>query len=486
MGNKSEEEAAEARGRKTLGIWAPQEGPQVDAITADWCPILLYGGAKYGGKTDFLLGDYLQDVLRYGKHWQGIIFRRALTEFTEIKLRSKELFYPCGATWHEQAHEWRFPNGAILRFKYLEKFEDISLYEGHSYSWVGIDELGDWDDQNAFFRCLSLNRYGRAAVKTLRLRATCNPGGRGHSWIKKYFIDPAPHGYEPLWDEVLKCYRLFIPARLEDNKIGLRNDPNYESRLMRAGSPALIKALRYGDWNVVAGAFFNTFSSANIIQPFEIPSWWTRFVAYDPGSSDPFCITWWAVSDGTISSYPKGALICYREWYGEKTIEDGERVRGLKLSVKQIAEGIAAREHGERIGYRVAGHDLWDTRKGPSDAELFGAYGIIWLRAEVKRKQGWRRMYEAITGEEGKPLAYWFSSCIKSIEHIPLLQHSTRDPEDVEDSPLDHAPDSCRYGINSRPYASNQPAEEKPFDSLFNPPSLEKMWKELDRGIRQR
>lgn len=656
MGSANKSTTREKERSGTLGIWTPQEGPQVDAITADWCPIVLYGGAKFGGKTDFILGDYLQDVIKYGQHWQGILFRRALTEFTEIKLRSKELYPKAGATWHEQAHEWRFPNGAILRFKYLEKFEDISLYEGHcvaegtpirmadnsikpiehvavgdlvqtlsgpkavtklwgssykecvearttkgvqrhplnhriltqlgwlsyaqlkqsvtcdnssaladlkdtlpetviarlvkegqdqageiqtyshpyswrvfksevatelvpctltpvgvckvydltvagvnhyisgpgfvnqnSYSWLGIDELGDWEDQNAFFRCLSLNRYARAHIPTLRLRATCNPGGRGHAWIKRYFIDPAPGGYQPLYDEVLKCHRLFIPARIEDNKVGLQNDPNYESRLMRSGSPALVRALRYGDWNVVAGSYFNTFSSRNVIRPFEIPHWWTRFVAFDPGSSDPFCLTWWAVSDGSIPPYPKGALICYREWYGEKTVEDGDRIRGLKLSVAQIADGIKDRERGEKINYRVAGHDLWDTRKGASDAELYASlHNIHWLKAEIKRKQGWRRMYEMISGEQELPLAYWFENCIKCIEHIPLLQHSTRDVEDAEDSPLDHAPDSCRYAINSRPYLTKEQSKKPTIEEVFRPASLNDLWSEHENQLRHR
>lgn len=441
-------------------VWTPQIGPQVDAITADWCPILLYGGAKYGGKTDFLLGDFLQDVEKYREHWQGIIFRRTLTEFTEIKQRADELFPKIGATKHELGNEWRFPQGAILRFKYLENFDDIRHYEGHSYSWVGIDELGDWEDPNAFFRCLSLNRYGRARIETLRTRATCNPGGKGHAWIKKYFVDPAPRGYTPIWDDVLKCYRLFIPAKLEDNQIGLRNDPGYEHRLMRSGSPSLVRALRHGDWNVVAGAYFSSFSSKNIIDPFEIPQHWTKFCSYDPGSSDPFSLTWWAVSDGSIPEYPKHSLICYREWYGEKDTLDGEKIRGLKLSLKEIADGIIYREGPERIQYRVAGLDLWDTRKGPSDAEMFIKLGIVWTRAEVKRHIGWRRMHEMIRGEDGVPRMYWFSSCPKCIEHIPLLQHDVRDAEDVADSPNDHDGDSSRYAVMSRFRANELPPEE--------------------------
>lgn len=463
-----------------VAVWTPQPGPQTDAITADWCPILLYGGAKFGGKTDFLLGDFLQDVPKYKQHWQGILFRRSLVEFTDIKLRAQELYPKAGATWHELSHEWRFPGGAILRFKYLERLEDISKYEGQSFPWLGIDELGDWEDQTAFFRCLSLNRYGRAKIPTLRLRASCNPGGRGHAWLKRYFIDPAPAGYKPIFDDVLKCNRMFIPAKLEDNKIGLINDPGYEHRLMRSGSAALVKALRYGDWNVVAGAFFHTFCNSNVIKPFEIPSYWTKFMAHDPGWSDPFAFSWYAVSDGE-SQYPRGSIIKYREWLGEKEGFDGERTRGIKLEFYKLLEGLKNREQGDKIAYRVAGHDLWDTRKGPSYAELFANNGIYFSKAETKRKLGWRLMADLITGENGIPKFYYFDTCPKSIEYIPLLQHDIRDPEDVADAPFDHLPDTDRYAAMSRSYPTNQPSTELSLQEKFKPPSVNELWEIRDR-----
>lgn len=493
-------DSASQETNKRQVIWTPQPGPQVDAITADWCPIVLYGGAKFGGKTDFLLGDWLQDVDTYREHWQGIIFRRALTEFTEIKLRAKEMFPKYGATWHEQAHEWRFHNGpngtvgSILRLKYLDKFEQISLYEGHSYSWIAIDELGDWEDANAFFRIVTLNRYARAPVPTKRIRASCNPGGRGHAWIKEYFIDPAPGGYEPLFDETLQCYRLFIPAKLDDNKIGLKNDPGYEHRLNRAGSPALVRALRYGDWNIVAGAFFSKFCNLNIVRPFEIKSWWTRFESFDPGYSDPFCHTWWAVVSEptqalTLASdephtIPKGSIVCYREWYGEKEKLDGERTRGIKLTIKEHAAGLHKRESGEKITYRVAGHDLWAVKKGPSDKEEFGDEKIYYGKAEITRQPGWRRLADRIEGVDDTPAIYWFESCHKCIQHIPLAQHDKKDAEDVEESPTDHTLDSCRYAVMSRPWGASKPARAKTLEENFKPPTVEQLWAQREQLMK--
>jgi len=86
--------------------WSPQPGPQTDAITADWCPELFYGGAAGGGKSDFLLGDFLQDVPTYGQYWQGVVFRRTYNELEDLLRRAREIFPISGGSWHEQAKTW--------------------------------------------------------------------------------------------------------------------------------------------------------------------------------------------------------------------------------------------------------------------------------------------------------------------------------------------------------------------------------------------
>lgn len=114
-------------------VWGPQPGPQTAAYYADWCPEVLFGGAKYGGKTDFLLGDYLSDVEEYHKHWQGILIRQSLPEFEEIVRRSHELYPKAGGEYAIQAKTWRFANGATLKLRYLERAQDFYKYNGHSY-----------------------------------------------------------------------------------------------------------------------------------------------------------------------------------------------------------------------------------------------------------------------------------------------------------------------------------------------------------------
>lgn len=443
---------------KQTALWTPQIGPQFNAIMADWCPCIFYGGGKFSGKSDFLLGDYLQDLATYREHWQGIIFRRSLTEFTELKLRSSELFPKIGGVWHEQKSEWRFPTFGtkdsipILRFRYLERLDDISQYEGHSYPWVGVDELGDWEDQNAFFRLFTMNRYGRFHIPNKRIRATGNPGGVGHQWIKEYFIDPAPMGSKILFDDKLKTNYMFIFGTCQDNKIGMQNDPGYWDRMNRAGSEEFVRGIKYGDWNAIAGAFF-AFRQHHIVPPFKLPNHWMKFMAMDYGTcgeADPFSIGWWAISDGITddnneSEFKRGDMIRYREWYG----------KGLpKMTVWEIAEGVKKYEQpGEKLAYRVAGGDIMQKRgTGPSVFEIFRDEGLFFQKADMRRDAGWQMLRGKLRGKgDNRPSLYVFSTCTDSINVIPTVQHSKKDPNDLQES-NDHIPEEWRYAVTSRPW----------------------------------
>lgn len=483
-------------------LWTPQPGPQANAIAADWCPIIFYGGGKFSGKSDFLLGDYLQDLTTYREHWQGIIFRRALTEFTELKLRANELFPKIGGKWQEQKSQWIFPDFGTkdqyptLRFRYLENLRDIRLYEGHSYPWIGVDELGDWEDQDAFFRLITCNRYGRYPIPNKRVRATGNPGGRGHLWIKKYFVDPAPMGSKLLWDSMLECNYMFILGTYRDNQIGMQNDPNYDKNLNRAGSKALVKALKEGDFNVVAGQFFE-FDYRHVIQPFPIPPTWTRFLSMDWGAcgeGDPFSIGWWALSDGTdadgtIPYFKRGTMIRYREWFG----------KGLKrVTVKEVADGIKERESREPKGCYIARFAGGDIKKkldqsGPSIFEKFADEGIDFLRADMNRAAGWLVMREYLRGEkqtiEGEaveiPKVFVTANCIDSIEIIPTIQYNPKDANDIEEV-NDDLPDEWRYAFMARTTVTDKPPQGKSLAERFKEPTINELWKMREKLRKRR
>lgn len=423
-------------------------GPQVEAITATWCPELLFGGARGGGKSDFLLGDYLQDVHTYGRHWQGIIFRRTLPELEQLRNRSATIYPATGGVWRASSNTWVWPNGAKLLMRYLERPQDATRYQGHQYSWIGWDELTQWASSKAYKELTACLRWAEADVKTKRIRCTANPGGAGHQWVKNRFIDPNPAGFMPIWDEETKSYRMFIPSKVVDNRILLASDPYYIARLQGVGSPELVRMWLEGDWNVVAGSYFPEFrTSLHVVAPERLPEHWTRFRALDWGSARPHCNLWFAVSDGT-HKYPKGALIVYREDYGAS-----EPNVGLKLTVEQVAKRILAKEErGERIDYSKADPAIFKADGGESFYERFRKCGLTYAPADNQRLPGWNMVRARLLGEDDRPMLYIFSTCTNLIRTLPALQHDDRRIEDVDTDGEDHAADALRYGVMSRPY----------------------------------
>ena len=463
-------------GQAAPAAWSPQPGPQTEAITADWCDELFYGGAAGGGKSDFLLGDFLQDVPTYSRHWQGVLFRRTYNELEELIRRSREIFPASGAVWHEQAKTWTWPNGASLRMRYIERDADATRYQGHQYTWIGWDELTQWPSDYGY-RFLRARLRSAHGVATKRIRAAANPGGVGHHWVKAYFVDPAPGGYVPVDDSVTKSKRMFIPAKLRDNTILLSADPTYGDRLRGLASDAMVRAWLEGDWTVIEGAYFDCWRyELHVLEPFEIPREWARFRSMDWGSSRPFSVGWWAIvsddyrtppqrrSGGTDKPrlLPRGALVRYREWYGMTSAFNV----GLKLTAEQVGEGIRQREKAGKdpdLRYAVLDPACFREDGGPSIAErlnktLLAAKLKPFHAADNARVPqrgsmgGWDQLRARLVGQDGLPMVYCLSTHAASIRTIPALQHDPAKMEDVNTESEDHAADEWRYACMSRPY----------------------------------
>jgi hypothetical protein len=437
---------------KYIPIWTPQPGAQLNAVMCTWCPELLYGGARGGGKTDFLLGDYYQDVPTYGQHWRGCIFRRSLPELDDIISRSLALFTQTGADYSKTRKLWTFKNGATLRFRHLERDEDAQKYQGHSYSFLGFDEVGNFPSIDPVLKIFACLRSAHD-IPTKRIRLTANPGGPGHSWVKARYIDPAPRGLAPILDPISNIERIYIPSRVTDNLILMRQDPMYVARLQQVGSAELVRAWLDGDWNAVQGAYFGEFGAQHIIRPFTIPDHWLRFGCFDWGSASPYCYLWCAVSDGTISGIPKDAIVVYREDYGQ-----GDDGKGRKWTAEQVAEHILSMQtKGETI-YSVGDPSMFKEDGGPSIAERMAKVGLRMRPADNKRIAGWDAIRQRLKGTfddyagENRPLLYIADVCKHLVRTLPNLQHDSRHPEDLDTTAEDHAADALRYGVMSRPY----------------------------------
>jgi hypothetical protein len=229
-------------------VWAPQEGPQYLAMT---CPVedLLFGGARGGGKSDFLLGDWIAHASRSNGYASGIIFRRTTPQLEQLIKRSKQIYPLLGAKWMAGIKTWIFPCGSTLKMRWLEREEDADNYQGHEYTWIGVDEAGTWPSP-APIDLLRATLRSPHGVKCV-IRLTANPGGLGHQWIKDRYVTPV-EPKTPFYDKEKHVWRVYIPSRLTDNKKLIESDPTYINRIMSSGPAWLVRAWLNGDWDASA------------------------------------------------------------------------------------------------------------------------------------------------------------------------------------------------------------------------------------------
>ena len=436
-------------------IWTPQPGPQTDLVR---CPVfeVFYGGARGGGKTDGSIGDWLNHSGTYGEHAIGLFVRRKLVALSEVIARTKVLFYKLGAKWHEQKKEWVMPNGARLKFAYLDRDSDAEEYQGHNYTRVYVEEATNFPFPEPIMKLKGTLRSANGVPCGMRL--TGNPGGPGHHWVKDRYIDPAPEGYKVIVEKEeievepgvfveASIDRVFIPAKLRDNQMLLKSDPSYVLRLRQTGSEALVKAWLEGEWNGVDGTFFSEFDEARhvIRGRLEIPRHWTRFRALDWGSAAPFSVGWYAVSDGTMAPFPRDALIKFQEWYGW----NGKPNVGLKMPASSVAQGIVRRDGDMKIALGVADPSIFANNGGPSIAEMMIIEKCQWIRGDNARQAGWEQMRKRLAALD--PLLYFHESCEATIRTLPYLQHDEKNSEDLDTDAEDHAADETRYAVMSRP-----------------------------------
>ena len=359
-------------------IWAPQEGPQTALLQ---CPIfeVFYGGARGGGKTESSIGDWLDHSAMYGEAAVGIFVRRKFKQLAEVIARTKQLFPKLGGKYNEQRAEWRMAGGARLKFVYLERDSDAEEYQGHNYTRVYVEEVTNFPSAGPINKLRATLRSGTGVPVGMRL--TGNPGGPGHNWVKARYIDPDPKGYKIITEsceveidgeaQTVSLDRVFIPSKLGDNMLLLRNDPTYVLRLRQSGSEALVKAWLEGNWDIVDGAFFQI-DEAIHVKPRGLlkyaPPQTVLFRSFDWGSARPFSVGWWAICDGTWGDMPFGALYRYREWYGAAGPN-----KGLYMTNDKISEGILSMEdRNERIRYAVADPSIFIRQGGPPERVEMG------------------------------------------------------------------------------------------------------------------
>jgi len=420
---------------------------------------VLYGGAAGGGKSYGQVVDAFRYAMQYPKSRQLLLRSSFPALERSLILTALEIIPKALYTYSSTKHKMRFANGSLLEFGFLASDTDVTLYQSAEYDVIRFDELTHFTEYQYLYM---ISRLRGTSGYPKQMKSTTNPGSRGHGWVKARFIDPAVPGTAFGTSQT----RIFIPARVQDNRFLMEKDADYLARLQLLPENEK-KALLYGEWDIFEGQFFSEFSrEKHTVPPEEIPAQYRRFRSLDYGLDMTACY-WWAVG-------PEDSLICYREFYKS----------GLTLS-EAAREILAHTPPEEKIVYTVASPDLWNRRQdtGRSGVEIMaeaGLYGLI--RADNRRVPGWRVLREYLRGGKIR----FFQNCVNVIRSLPALLYDTRMPEDAASSPheITHAPEAVRYAVMSRPPPGA--VHEATRRGRYTPGELEDLKEENETEIQKR
>lgn len=432
---------------KPTCISIPAPNPKQLKFFRDRHKYIAYGGARGGGKSWAVRVNALLLSARHPGICQMII-RRSYPELYANHIKPFLQLLPAGTySYNDTKKEIRLPNGSRIIFRYCANDRDLLNFQGTECDVMYIDEATQLTEEQ--FRVLSACVRGTEGDIPKRCYITCNPGGVGHHWVKRLFID---RQYEQ--GERGEEYS-FIQAGVRDNKALMEAQPDY-IRQLEALPGKLREAWLEGAWDVHMGQFFEDFYDrgehyqdrqwTHVIEPFEIPPEWRVYRSFDWGYNRPFSCGWWAVDfDGVV----------YRilEMYG-CTKNPNE---GVRWTPERVFTEIAKveREHrwlkGRHIN-GVADPAIWDAETGESIADCAARHGVYFTRGDHARIPGWMQLhYRLAFDEEGYPQMYVFKNCRAFIRTLPLLQYDEQRPEDLDSSGEDHVADETRYFLMSRP-----------------------------------
>lgn len=478
-------------------IWQPQPGSQSLALS---CPAhhMLYHGTRGPGKTDAQIMKYRRYVgLGYGEYWRGIIFDKKYKNLDDIIAKSKKWFYKFndGARFlsSKSDYKWVWPTGEELLIRAFEKPSDYENYHGQEFAFIGWNELSKYPTSECYDKMMSCNRTSFLPLEhspdlenplpelPLIVFSTTNPYGVGRVWIKKRYINKAKNG------EVLRTVtNVFNPrtkkrldvVKTQVSLFGSYKEnryltPEYIAELENISDPNMREAWLNGNWDVTAGGAFDDLwkNDAHIIDRFPIPKNWKVTRSFDWGSSHPFSVGFWAVSNGEEVQYKgksycfaPGTLIRISEIYGASTI-GGEKYghnKGCKMSARDVAKAIKKRVEDLIENNWISS----EPEQGPADGQIFNVNesstdsiakmmskeGVEWYKADKSagsRSNGFelvRLALENIVKKEGPGLLV-MKNCEAFIETVPGLPRDEKKLDDVDTTAEDHVYDEVRYMV---------------------------------------
>lgn len=412
---------------------------------------ICFGGARGGGKTHALriialLGAINNPGIRI------LIIRRTYPELEANHIAPMRKMVPQElGVYNIQMHQFYFVNGSTIKYGHFQSYDSaFQEYQGQEYDWIMMDEATQFTEEE--FRLMGGCLRGVNDVKKTFF-LTCNPGGIGHFWVKRLFVDKQykTDGNEEENEDPNDYY--FIQALVTDNKAMMATPDGKNYLKMLSSLPENIRnAHRYGDWDVLSGNYFPEFGVKHIIAPIPIKKHWAKYRAFDYGL-DCLAVGWFAIDE-------KGRTYMYRELL----VKD--------LPVSEAAQAIVDNTGvGENIITTFAPSDIWSRTKdsGKSMAELFMVNGVPIVKADRSRVQGWLQVKEYFKEDDsGVPYLLVFNNCKETIRCFKSIQTDLKNPNDCATQPheLTHITDAVRYFCMSRTQPGKLPEPAKVYDDF--------------------
>ena len=435
----------------------PTPSPKQEMFMTDEHRHVAFGGARGGGKS---FGVRLKATILC-LMYAGIkvmIVRKSYNELLANHIKPLKTLLRCGsdeeiASYKDSRKEMIFPNGSEILFRYCDTENDVDRYQGTEVDVLFLDEATLLSEEQMKKICACVRGVNDFPKRTYY---TCNPGGKGHGYIKRLFIDRAYESGEHPEDYS------FIQSLVTDNKALMESDPEYVKQL-EALPPKLRQAWLEGRWDVFEGAFFEEFRTTpdpqechdagitteealqehrwtHVIKPFDIPSGWKIYRSYDFGFGKPFACNWYAIDYD-------GVAYMILELYGCT----GTPNEGVKWSPEKQFKEIARieQEHPYLKGRRIQGvadPSIWDGSRGIAIIEEAEKQHLWFDKGVNDRIPGWMQIHERLKFDEyGKSMLYIFENCKDTIRTIPLMMYDEHKVEDLDTDGEDHICDSLRY-----------------------------------------
>lgn len=398
--------------------------------------VFFYGGAKGGGKSHLIRAREILRRLKY-PHSKGLIIRKTYPELLSNHIRKFFTEYPETKKWYnksEKAIYW--PNGSITEFSYLKNTDDVYIYQGRDYDDISIDEITQHEEE-VFQILRSSNRRSNPTLKSTlepRMFLTGNPGGKGHAWVKRLFIE---RNYNP--NETASEYG-FLQAFLEDNKALTVSDPEYEKRL--DSLPEHIrKAYKDGSWDVFDGQYFPEFNrNIHVCKPFNPKASIPKYGGIDWGYAAPFVFEGAALQKVKYQGVMFHRLWIYKEITGvKKTAQEWADILKEKVPLEQY-EAV----HADPSTFNT-GTD-GGLAISHSFSRTWGNNGYKYKKAQNDRLAGWDQIRKWLSiAPDGLPYMIISENCRELINSFPQVIYDETDLEDLDTTGPDHWVDALRY-----------------------------------------